>query len=352
MSTKKYYFTAHQYTTALEAILKSEIPKPQEFYVLYGSTYYSDLKKAGVLDAWFEEKKYLLEHNTWHVHVDDENTLLYHTENGHAWGWKGGKWVSYHEIIMPHNFVEVNHGNTIWERLKSEAQNRGLVVGAIVKYNGHEREIYRKLYLDSTITAVLDNGAYLSLMQDGKWIKPVSLVPHKWYKNRTALVYYKGDNKAFGFCMGNSWVTLDSRVHWSLREDPEDWTEATDDEVRTRLVEYLEEQTHPRGTDVIFSYVNGQLLEYKASQDKSVLHFDVKDGGKWKNLHQLPVIARYNGEYDPEKDTIKYGCAELRVSWFQKSVNRHIASMVLSSGIVINETQMQQIRKFLDQVPE
>ena len=60
---------------------------------------------------------------------------------------------------------------------------------------------------------------------------------------------------------------------------------------------------------------------------------------------KLPTIDGYEGKI--EGDELRYGCASLSKEWFNNSSNRHIKSMVLSSGVVINEEQMEQIRKYL-----
>lgn len=64
------------------------------------------------------------------------------------------------------------------------------------------------------------------------------------------------------------------------------------------------------------------------------------------SLIKLPIINGYQGE-EKLGDCIKYGCAYIPKAWFTESNNRHIKSLVLSSGVEINEEQMNQIRKFL-----
>jgi hypothetical protein len=61
---------------------------------------------------------------------------------------------------------------------------------------------------------------------------------------------------------------------------------------------------------------------------------------------RLPVINGKKGEITLHKD-IGYGCARLLKGWFLDSGNRHIKSLVLSSGVEINEEQMNQIREFV-----
>jgi hypothetical protein len=61
---------------------------------------------------------------------------------------------------------------------------------------------------------------------------------------------------------------------------------------------------------------------------------------------RLPVINGKKGEITLHKD-IGYGCAKLLKGWFLESDNRHIKSLVLSSGVEINEEQMNQIREFV-----
>ena len=61
---------------------------------------------------------------------------------------------------------------------------------------------------------------------------------------------------------------------------------------------------------------------------------------------KLPVINGRKGEITLHKD-IGYGCARLLKGWFLESDNRNIKSLVLSSGVEINEEQMNQIREFV-----
>ena len=60
----------------------------------------------------------------------------------------------------------------------------------------------------------------------------------------------------------------------------------------------------------------------------------------------LPVINGRKGQITLYKN-IGYGCARLLKGWFLGSGNRHIKSLVLSSGVEINEEQMNQIREFV-----
>ena len=60
---------------------------------------------------------------------------------------------------------------------------------------------------------------------------------------------------------------------------------------------------------------------------------------------KLPVIKGYNGE--DKGDYIQYGCAQLLKSWFEKSENRSISSLELSSGVRIDIEEMDAIREYL-----
>ena len=60
---------------------------------------------------------------------------------------------------------------------------------------------------------------------------------------------------------------------------------------------------------------------------------------------KLPVVKGYNGE--DKGDYIQYGCAQLLKSWFEKSENRSISSLELSSGIRIDIEEMDAISKYL-----
>ena len=59
----------------------------------------------------------------------------------------------------------------------------------------------------------------------------------------------------------------------------------------------------------------------------------------------LPNINNYSGTL--EGDVIKYGCAELPVSWFLKEGNRSIKELILSSNVKITESEMNQIRTYI-----
>lgn len=60
----------------------------------------------------------------------------------------------------------------------------------------------------------------------------------------------------------------------------------------------------------------------------------------------LPKINGYEGE--DEGDKIKYGCARLSKSWFEKTENRHILTLELNSGVRIESEEMEAIREYLD----
>lgn len=65
------------------------------------------------------------------------------------------------------------------------------------------------------------------------------------------------------------------------------------------------------------------------------------------NNTKLPEINGYEGSF--EKGCLKYGFAELPIRWFKYNKwNRSIKSMVLSSGVEINEEQMNQIRRVVN----
>lgn len=63
---------------------------------------------------------------------------------------------------------------------------------------------------------------------------------------------------------------------------------------------------------------------------------------------KLPKINGYEGKYDEVGEKLLYGCATLSAEWFKHRYNRGIKSMTLSSGVEINEEQIEQIRKFLN----
>ena len=60
----------------------------------------------------------------------------------------------------------------------------------------------------------------------------------------------------------------------------------------------------------------------------------------------LPNIKGFEGV--DEGDEIKYGCARLSKSWFEKTENRHILTLELNSGVRIEFEEMESIRKYLD----
>ena len=60
----------------------------------------------------------------------------------------------------------------------------------------------------------------------------------------------------------------------------------------------------------------------------------------------LPNIKGFEGV--DEGDEIKYGCARLSKSWFEKTENRHILTLELNSGVRIEFEEMEAIRKYLD----
>lgn len=63
------------------------------------------------------------------------------------------------------------------------------------------------------------------------------------------------------------------------------------------------------------------------------------------NFSELPEINGYEGKIDG--NYIKYGCASLAINWFTHTNNRSITVITLSSGVSIDEKQMEAIRKYL-----
>ena len=61
---------------------------------------------------------------------------------------------------------------------------------------------------------------------------------------------------------------------------------------------------------------------------------------------ELPKIKGYEGE--DKGDYIQYGCAKLLKSWFEKSENRSISSLELSSGVRIDIEEIDAISKYLE----
>lgn len=82
---------------------------------------------------------------------------------------------------------------------------------------------------------------------------------------------------------------------------------------------------------------------------KIVVEYDLLDKCTpvFKNTKiSLPIIKGYEGV--DEGDEIKYGCAKLSKSWFEKTENRHILTLELNSGVRIEYEEMEAIRKYLD----
>lgn len=69
---------------------------------------------------------------------------------------------------------------------------------------------------------------------------------------------------------------------------------------------------------------------------------------EYNNIDKLPQINGYEGKYYKHLEELKYGCGVLLKEWFNSSNNRKIKSLVLDSGVEINEEQMNQIRRYFD----
>ena len=95
----------------------------------------------------------------------------------------------------------------------------------------------------------------------------------------------------------------------------------------------------------LFGYVISPLYTYSYSYGK------VKEAGvleSWYEEVKEPIVNGYR--IATEEDVVKFGCAELKKEWFEKTKNRHIKSMVLSSGVEINKEEMEEVRKYLENV--
>lgn len=64
------------------------------------------------------------------------------------------------------------------------------------------------------------------------------------------------------------------------------------------------------------------------------------------NNPKLPIINGYDGKIEGKH--VVYGCTKVSLEWFKNPFNSQIKSMVLSSGVEINEEQMNQIRKVVN----
>ena len=114
---------------------------------------------------------------------------------------------------------------------------------------------------------------------------------------------------------------------------------------KREVLEQLEvlpvEETIRRDTINSISFTKEHKLEAIKEQVRE-LEKEIEEEKKPK----LPVINGRKGEITLYKN-IGYGCARLLKGWFLESDNRHIKSLVLSSGVEINEEQMNQIREFV-----
>jgi len=114
---------------------------------------------------------------------------------------------------------------------------------------------------------------------------------------------------------------------------------------KREVLEQLEvlpvEETTRRDTINSISFTKEHKLEALKEQVRE-LGKQIEEEKKPK----LPVINGRKGEITLYEN-ISYGCARLLKGWFLESDNRHIKSLVLSSGVEINEEQMNQIREFV-----
>lgn len=64
---------------------------------------------------------------------------------------------------------------------------------------------------------------------------------------------------------------------------------------------------------------------------------------------KLPEINGYKGEVVSKwgEVSVKYGCAFLDLGWFRSTENRNIHGMTLSSGVILEKSEVEQIRKYL-----
>lgn len=63
--------------------------------------------------------------------------------------------------------------------------------------------------------------------------------------------------------------------------------------------------------------------------------------------NQLPVINGHEGKLIKNDTMLKYGCAEIPVSWFDKGTNRTILSMTLNTGVKLSSDNIKDIQRFL-----
>ena len=124
------------------------------------------------------------------------------------------------------------------------------------------------------------------------------------------------------------------------------------------IIQYRVKPEFQKVSKALYETFNRDVFEgYAHFNTKSVLKEQYEKAGvldiwfecQTKKIFTLPEINGYKGE--DKGDYLVYGCAELPVAWFttinSSPWNRDIKSLKLSSGVKINEGEMNMIRTYL-----
>lgn len=199
------------------------------------------------------------------------------------------------------------------------------------------------------------------------------LVVNKWYKyywddnpkelrgflfvtevNERQVIFDYGINTAEGdMWMGKDWYSSEHI-----------YKQATEEEVKSFLTKEAKKRGFKEGVkfrdvtdDKVYGYgAYDETFTYNPEpQAYGNNHLKCGTGvcfmdGKWAEVIEgevLPIINGYEGHISDDGDIV-YGCAVLKKEWFTDSISRNIKSLELSSGVRIDEDQVEQIREYLN----
>lgn len=353
-----------------------------------------NLQDVGLLDLWFEPIYNIntiksvpayesgpysnLKPGAWYIDSRFDKLLLLYHGNGLASGsFSNGDWQNLISIESWGDTRTLKKASvpdlyTAFERI---AKDKGIEKGAVFKSkgeNGRMGKIVGNPFYDTDLGTfrakiqfygdLMGSESYMQLMsKKGVWnlieILEPKLDKATWYMDRdnnNVLFYHIKNNRGFGINASGEWVMNREMVSWVRTPlDVETYVKAPNNIVLERLKVYaLKKNVIPKSWfnfPMEFSEDQERImikdLGCKINSYKTIL--DVKMLGElfYQDI-RLPVINGYKGKMDGNK--ITYGdCGVLKTGWFMMSDTRGIKKLELTSGVVLEEHHVKDIRRYI-----
>lgn len=315
-------------------------------------------------EAAKEKEPKVLDKHTWYYSTRNHKTLIFHVANNAGFGISStGNWFKRTLLYVGEGqtLVKVNP-SIIPEALREVVKKyAGIETGMYVKaigarggkiksmtYDHNDHTLYGRVSMGTkdspkTLPVKLFN-------RNGDFAEVIDVQEYHWYINEDTkeIFFHEHDGYGYGINKFGEWFVA-NKPFTKLFKKFEQWTSqnSAQELIKDVLYKYAIENGYADGNtdDVLITLqpVNIRI------QRKSGNPITIMNNGDWKKAifkPELPEINGMNGNMVGED--IKYGqCGILRPEWFLSSTTRNVKSLTLSSGVTINEDQINQIREYL-----